>query len=70
MGARPPVLALWSVSQQASHTSLCRHQESFCLPPHLLPRHTALDPMSVSSGPHLAILDVPSLHITLLSSPQ
>lgn len=53
-------LALWSVSQQASHTSRGRHQEPFCLPPHLLPRHTALDPMSVSSGPHLAILDLPA----------
>ncbi|XP_046951247.1 acid-sensing ion channel 3 isoform X2 [Lynx rufus] len=59
-----------SSTNLAPHPSLCRHQDSVCLPPHLLPRHTALDLASVSSGLHLDILDWPSLHMSLPSSPQ
>lgn len=70
MGVRPPVPVLWSVSHQASHPALCCHQDFLCFPPHLLPRHTALDPVTVSSGLHLGILDMPSLHMSLPSSPQ
>nr|XP_020031970.1 acid-sensing ion channel 3 [Castor canadensis] len=42
----------------AFHPSLCCHQDSFSLPPYLLPRHTALDLLSVSSGPCLDIWTV------------
>ncbi|XP_015421723.1 PREDICTED: acid-sensing ion channel 3 [Myotis davidii] len=59
-----------SSTHLAFHPSLCRHQDSFCLPPHLLPRHTALDLVSVSSGPNLNILDTLCLHMTLPSSSQ
>ncbi|XP_072820291.1 acid-sensing ion channel 3 isoform X3 [Vicugna pacos] len=59
-----------SSTNLASHHSLCCHQASLCLPPHLLPRHPALDWMSVSSGPHPNIQDVASLHASLLSSSQ
>ncbi|XP_058389189.1 acid-sensing ion channel 3 isoform X1 [Diceros bicornis minor] len=48
---------------QACHPSLCRHQDSLCLPPHLLPCHTALDPVTVSPGLHPDTLDMPSLHV-------
>ncbi|XP_036212049.1 acid-sensing ion channel 3 isoform X1 [Myotis myotis] len=59
-----------STHLQAFHPSLCRHQDSFCLPPHLLPRHTALDLVSASSGSNLNILDMLCLHMTLPSSSQ
>ncbi|XP_059567460.1 acid-sensing ion channel 3 isoform X3 [Myotis daubentonii] len=59
-----------STHLQAFHPSLCRHQDSFCLPPHLLPRHTALDLVSASSGSNLNILDTLCLHMTLPSSSQ
>ncbi|XP_030682023.1 acid-sensing ion channel 3 isoform X3 [Nomascus leucogenys] len=55
---------------QTSHPSLCRHQDSLRLPPHLLPCHTALDLLSVSSEPRPDILDMPSLHAAFPSSPQ
>uniref|UniRef100_A0A7N5K1D9 Uncharacterized protein n=1 Tax=Ailuropoda melanoleuca TaxID=9646 RepID=A0A7N5K1D9_AILME len=60
-------LRIW---RKASHPSLRCHQDSVCLPPHLLPRHTALDPVSVSTGLHPDILDMPRLLVSLPSSPQ
>ncbi|PNJ08937.1 ASIC3 isoform 1, partial [Pongo abelii] len=59
-----------SSTNLTSHPSLCRHQDSLRLPPHLLPCHTALDLLSVSSEPRPDILDMPSLHVAFPSSPQ
>ncbi|XP_030682022.1 acid-sensing ion channel 3 isoform X2 [Nomascus leucogenys] len=59
-----------SSTNLTSHPSLCRHQDSLRLPPHLLPCHTALDLLSVSSEPRPDILDMPSLHAAFPSSPQ
>lgn len=61
--------ALCSVPK-TSHPSLCCHQDSLRLPPHLLPCHTALGLLSVSSEPHPDILDMPGLHVAFPSSPQ
>ncbi|XP_031520883.1 acid-sensing ion channel 3 isoform X1 [Papio anubis] len=59
-----------SSTNLTSHPSLCCHQDSLRLPPHLLPCHTALGLLSVSSEPHPDILDMPSLHVAFPSSPQ